>query len=69
MIEAIDKAWQQKNPGGVPGTALNRVLKNPTGFEWCFSIGGMSQPRKQFFYGDTVNEVCQAAAKHILEKT
>ena len=52
----------------VPGTMINRVLKDERGFGWCIAVGTMEMP-KSFFYGDTIEEALCSAEKWRRETT
>lgn len=65
-IEERIQRLEALSPGVVPGTALQRVLKETSGYQWSLAIGGMHRP-KSFFYGDTIEELLDAAELEMLD--
>lgn len=49
----------------VPGTQIVRHLKPKEGIGWSLAIGGMMEP-KDFFYGDTIEEVLALAERELI---
>ena len=59
-IERLENQFRKPS-----GTNIDRVLKfDGDGVMWCLGLGQMGMP-KQFFYGNTIEEVISFAEKEL----